>query len=91
MNDQRALDPSELSPEEVAEIEAVVVPPATGVLGAHVVLLGSHMVLTLFDEHCVNHDFTQAHPDLVAAAEKASEAIAEFYQLVGDRRHRTYD
>lgn len=64
---------------------------AIGSLGAHEVLHGSHMVQTLFDEHCVNHDFTQAHPDLAAAAEKASEAIADFYQLVGNRRHRMDD
>lgn len=64
---------------------------ATGVLGAHEGLHGSHMVLTMFDEHCLQHDFTQAHPVLITAAEKASEAIADFYQAVGNVRHRLED
>lgn len=34
----------------------------------------------LFDDHLLNHEFVQAHPELRKQAESISDALGDFYQ-----------
>ncbi|HEY6814059.1 MAG TPA: hypothetical protein VI168_00835 [Croceibacterium sp.] len=49
----------------------------------HEVLHAAQMVRSMFDEFVEQHPFTQADAELREGALKASEALGEFYQLVG--------
>ena len=51
----------------------------------HEVLHTAHIVTSLFEEYVVEHSYTQSDPEMLAAAEKISAALADFYELVGQK------
>lgn len=51
----------------------------------HEVLHTASIVLDMFGDHVAEHRYTKSDPELVAEAERATEALMKFYQLVGNK------
>jgi hypothetical protein len=54
---------------------------------AHEVLHTTSIIAKLFDEQIEQHAFTQADPALFAAAQRISQDLHDFYQLVGSKAY----
>jgi hypothetical protein len=52
---------------------------------AHEALDRAHVVCTMFCDFVEGHPFVKSDPVLRRAAEKVSDAICDFYQLVGQK------
>lgn len=57
----------------------------------HEVIHTSHLVTDLFDRWVIQHLAVQADPELKAAAVGLGIALADFYQLVGERYSSHFD
>ena len=57
-------------------------------LNRHEVLHTASVVADMFDRHVAEHRYTQSDAELKAAAEKVTDALYGFYQLVG---RKTFD
>lgn len=52
----------------------------------HEILDRVYLIQDMFERHVEdNEDVVQANPEFAAAAEKVSDALVEFYQLLGKR------
>lgn len=53
----------------------------------HEALHTAHVLICTWDEHVTQTACSEQFPDVRAAAEKAAEAMADLYQLVGQKLH----
>lgn len=51
----------------------------------HEVLHSAHIVSSMFENFVLAHPYTQSDPAIRAAADRIGTALAEFYQLVGQK------
>jgi hypothetical protein len=51
----------------------------------HEVLHTAQIISSMFEDYIVTHRCTQSDPEILEAAEKISAALADFYQLVGQK------
>jgi hypothetical protein len=51
----------------------------------HEVLHSAHIVSSMFEDFVLAHPYTQSDPAIRAAADKIGTALADFYQLVGQK------
>lgn len=51
----------------------------------HEVLHTAHIISSMFEDYIVTHRYTQSDPEILEAAEKISDALGDFYQLVGQK------
>lgn len=49
----------------------------------HEALHTSHVLMSTWAEHIVDHSYIQTHPELLLLAEKAHGAMMEVYQAIG--------
>lgn len=56
---------------------------ANDAFGQHEVLDRTHVVASMFEEFVLSHGWVQTTPELLAEAEKISDALGDFYQQVG--------
>jgi hypothetical protein len=51
----------------------------------HEVLHSAHIISSMFEDFVLGHPYTQSEPTIRAAADKIGTALADFYQLVGQK------
>jgi hypothetical protein len=57
----------------------------------HEVLHTTHIVSAMFEDHVATHAYTLSDPEVLAAAEKVSAALADLYLLVGQKHLTSAD